>query len=338
VEQLATEEQDKLVRVSTGSALTLGLADGFLDVRPTTVYLLTYYPGKCSANCLFCPQAKMSRSKQDLLSRVSWPVFRLEEVLDALARGRGRVGRVCIQAVNYSGVINDILAIVSQILSKTNIDVSVSCQPVDAEALRELHGAGADRISIPLDAATPELFNRVKGHVAGGPYTWQTHMHALRQAVSVFGAGRVTTHVIVGLGETDREMLSFIQEMVDQGVYPALFAFTPIAGTRLEKKAPPLLSRYRLIQTARFLLVNRLARIDGMRFDASETLVDLGISREELRYVIRSGLPYLTSGCPNCNRPFYNEKPSGPIYNFPRPLTHSEIEETERIVEGACRG
>ena len=25
----------------------------------------------------------------------------------------------------------------------------------------------------------------------------------------------------------------------------------------------------------------------------------------------------LTSGCPGCNRPFYNERPRGPIYNYP---------------------
>ena len=74
-----------------------------------------------------------------------------------------------------------------------------------------------------------------------------------------------------------------------------------------------------------------------MKFDASEALVDLGVSREERRHVIESGLPYLTSGCPNCNRPFYNEKPSGQLYNFPRPLNSSEIEEIERIVRDGCR-
>ncbi|HID80257.1 MAG TPA: hypothetical protein EYP48_00875 [Ignisphaera sp.] len=25
----------------------------------------------------------------------------------------------------------------------------------------------------------------------------------------------------------------------------------------------------------------------------------------------------LTSGCPGCNRPFYNESPRGPIFNYP---------------------
>jgi len=318
--------------------VTLGLGKGLLEVMPTTVYLLTHHTRKCSANCLFCPQARGSRSKSDLLSRVSWPSFRLEEVLDGLVRVKDRVRRVCIQATNYLGVIDDILAIVPQILSRVSIDVSVSCQPIDTDDLRRLHKAGIDRIGIPLDAATPELFSTVKGSRAGGPYIWETHMQVLRQAVSVFGADRVTTHVIAGLGETDHDMLRFIQEMFDLGVYPALFAFTPIPGTVLEMNLPPLLSRYRVIQTAHFLIVNRLVEIEEMRFDPTGALAGFGISREELIRVIRSGLPYLTSGCPNCNRPFYNEKPSGPIYNFPRPLTSSEIEEIERTLDCVCHG
>jgi len=337
MQRLAAEKQDVLVRVSTGSALILGLASGLLNVGPTTLYLLTYHPRRCSANCVFCSQAKTNRSKEDLLSRVTWPVFRLEEVLNALTMKRGHVRRVCIQAVNYANVVDGIVAIASHILSRISIDISVSCQPVDSGALHRLRHVGVDRISIPVDAVNPKLFDTLKGHAAGGPYSWQGHMNALRQAVSVFGAGRVTTHVIVGLGEIDRDVLEFIQEMADLGICPALFAFTPIPGTRLENRDPPPISRYRLLQTARYIIVNGLARSEDMKFDASEALVDLGVSREELRHVIESGLPYLTSGCPNCNRPFYNEKPSGPLYNFPRPLNPSEIEEIERTVRESCR-
>jgi len=49
----------KRIRVSVGSAIVLGLIKGRLDAEPTTVYLLTYRHEKCSANCGFCPQAKI---------------------------------------------------------------------------------------------------------------------------------------------------------------------------------------------------------------------------------------------------------------------------------------
>ncbi|MCW3977503.1 MAG: radical SAM protein, partial [Candidatus Bathyarchaeota archaeon] len=32
-----------------------------------------------------------------------------------------------------------------------------------------------------------------------------------------------------------------------------------------------------------------------------------------------------TSGCPGCNRPYYNERPGGPLYNYPRQPLPDEI-------------
>jgi biotin synthase-related radical SAM superfamily protein len=61
-----------------------------------------------------------------------------------------------------------------------------------------------------------------------------------------------------------------------------------------------------------------MARSEGMDFDAEGRLIGLGA------LLPASGEPFQTSGCPDCNRPFYNEQPSGPLYNYPRPLTASE--------------
>jgi biotin synthase len=62
-----------------------------------------------------------------------------------------------------------------------------------------------------------------------------------------------------------------------------------------------------------------------MRFDGKECVSDFGVDKRTLSQIIRTGEPFLTSGCPNCNRPYYNEKPSGPIYNYPRGLTEKEF-------------
>lgn len=44
------------------------------------------------------------------------------------------------------------------------------------------------------------------------------------------------------------------------------------------------------------------------------------------------GKAFLTTGCPDCSRPYYNKRPSGPIYNYPRPLSDEEIGEVERQI------
>ena len=323
----ATDKTPSKIRVSLGSAIILRLFSERLDAPPTTAYLMTYKRGKCFANCSFCSQARESKGRADMLSRVSWPVFSTRRVLDGIVKAvkDGKMKRVCIQALNYPEVFTHLLAIVKAIHRRTDVPISISCQPLNSRTIRELAEAGAERIGIPLDAATEELFDNVKGLSAGGPYNWKKQFQLLREAVGIFGKGKVSTHLIVGLGETDREIVETIQRCVDMGVLPALFAFTPIQGTALENKAQPSIGRYRQVQVARHLIVHGITRYEDICFNREGEISDFGVDEQILLQILETGEPFRTSGCPNCNRPYYNEKPSGPIYNYPKDLTEKEI-------------
>lgn len=316
------------VRVSVGSAIVLGLLKGKLDAEPTTIYLMTYNERKCNANCGFCPQARTSHGKAELLSRVSWPVFPTEKLLEAFEKSSGKhnVKRVCVQALNYPEVFAHLIALIAAVKRRIDGPVSVSCQPFTKNNIQRLTDAGIDRIGIPLDAATPKLFNEIKGSGAGSFYTWENQFERLREAVEILGRGNVSTHLIVGLGETEKQAVGTIQKCVDMSVLPALFAFTPIRGTALEKRLQPNIVSYRRMQLARYLIVKGTAQYSDMRFDSTGKIAEFGVDLEKLRHVVESGEPFLTSGCPSCNRPFYNEKPSGPLFNYPRRIRMDEIE------------
>jgi biotin synthase len=319
------------IRVSVGSAIVLGLMRGRLDAEPTTVYLLTYHPAKCLANCGFCPQAKTSRSRADMLARVTWPAFLTKQVMEKLEAENPTIKRVCIQALNYPEVFSDVLALVKEIRSRTSLPLSVSSQPFNPQQMKLLKEAGVDRISIALDAATKELFDRVKGPLADSPYQWETQRETLMKAVEIFGRNHVYTHLIVGLGETEREMIQTIQWCTDFGIYPSLFAFTPISGTALETLPQPPVATYRRVQLAHYLIVHRKSRFENMKFNKDEQLIDYGVSQSLLQQIIETGSPFLTSGCPGCNRPYYNERPGGPIYNYPRKPLPEEMREIKEI-------
>jgi biotin synthase-related radical SAM superfamily protein len=322
------------VRVSMGSAMVLGLLKGRLDAKPTTVYLLMCRNKKCSANCSFCPQAKESKGRADMLSRVTWPPFSTRQVVDSLesTTKSGEIKRVCIQSLNYPEAFDDVLLLVREIRSKVSVPISVSCKPLDRQKMKMWADVGVNRISVALDAVTEQIFNRVKGRKVGGPYLWERQRKALKEAVEVFGIGSVSTHLIVGLGETEKEICDTIQWCIDSGVYPGLFAFTPIPGTPLENTSPPSLSSYRRVQVAHYLLTHKQNRFEDMTFDRSGCIICLGASKERVLEAIDSGEPFLTSGCPGCNRPYYNERPGGPLYNYPRQMQPEEIEEVKRIL------
>ena len=317
----------ELIRVSLGTAIVLGLLEGKLDTEPTTAYLMTYRLGKCLANCGFCPQAKASKSGSDLLSRISWPTFPTLSALTALSNAvkEGKFRRVCIQALYYPEVFGHLEALVKEIKKRLVIPVSISCQPLNTQNIELLKKAGADKLGIPLDAATEVIFDKAKGKGTGSSYSWQNQFLLLKEAIAVFGKGNVSTHVIVGLGETEKEAAQVVQRCVDMGVLPGLFAFTPIRGTALEDHSPPILESYRRLQLARYLVSKTKSRVEDMQFDLEGNINTYGLSNDVLDPIVESGLPFQTSGCPDCNRPYYNEKPSGPIYNYPKKLKKEEI-------------
>lgn len=322
------------IRVSIGSAIVLGISRGRLDAKPTTAYLLMCRNEKCSANCGFCPQARNSKCRADMLSRVTWPTFPTQKVVERIERTArdGTIKRVCIQSLNYSEAFNDVLFLVKEIKSKVNVPLSVSCKPLSQQKMKKWAMAGVNRVSIALDASTEKIFDEVKGRQIGGPYSWKKQHEALQDAINAFGEGSVSTHLIVGLGETQKQLCQAIQWCVDSGIYPGLFAFTPISGTALECRSPPSLSSYRRAQVAHHILTHKKAHLEDMEFDKNGHITDFGNSKENVLEIINSGKPFLTSGCPECNRPYYNERPGGPLYNYPRQMLPEEIEEARKVL------
>ncbi|PVX26512.1 MAG: radical SAM protein [Candidatus Bathyarchaeum sp.] len=322
------------VRVSIGSAIVMGLLKGKLDAEPTTAYLLMCRKQKCAANCGFCPQSRSSKGRADRLSRVTWPEFFTTNVVERIenAVNNGSIKRVCIQLLNYPEAFDDVLCFVKEVKARVEVPISVSCRPLTRQQMKKWAESGINRISVALDAATEQIFSEVKGQTAGGPYSWQNQHKALKEAVEVFGRGSVSTHLIVGLGETEKELCRVIQWCIDSGVYPGIFAFTPIKGTALEGKEPPQVCSYRRVQVAHYLLTRKETCLENMEFDDKGRITNFGVSEERLQEVIESGKPFLTSGCPGCNRPYYNERPGGVIYNYPRQLTSEETKEAKRVL------
>ncbi len=312
------------VRVSIASASVLGLMRYKLAVPPTTAYIMSYHDGSCSANCSFCAQASGHQANHDQLSRVVWPDFPMDDVIKGFkAPAMDVLERICFQVINYPDFLNETIEMVKLLRAETDLPISVDICPVGFEGLQKLKEAGAERISIPLDGATEEIFDNVKGKNVGGPYRWEKHLETLQKAVELFGEGMVGTNLIIGLGETEKEAVEFMQKLIDIKVRSILFAFTPLKGTRLESLVQPDMGSYRRIQVARHLIVYGHASIDAVMFDDDGSIT--GFNVPNLVELLGDGEVFRTTGCPGCNRPFYNERPSGPFFNYPRVLTSDEI-------------
>jgi len=304
-----------MIRCSIGTAKVLGLNKLRVDALPTTAYLMV--GERCQFNCAFCAQARESSSRADLLSRISWPKFKGESFLEGLVQPEAKtvLERICFQVVQDKAALEDTKEWIKSVKSKTNLPICVSAGPRTLEEVKELLDLGVEHVSIALDAATSEIYHQSKDG------SWEQRLKLLSEAAEKF-PGRMTTHLIVGLGESEEEMVKCLQTMADMGITVALFAFTPIKGTRMEGVKQPNMSHYRRIQVAHDVIRTGLARADGFQFKDGQ-LLEFGISVDELQKK-RGGDPFQTSGCTGCNRPYYNETPGEELYNYPKPLTTEE--------------
>jgi len=289
------------------------------------------------ANCAFCAQARESSAKANQLSRITWPDYPLELVLEALTENQKITSfkRLCIQTLCYPTLVQDLTNLVPLFKHQLpEVPISIALPPMSAKQLKALDDLGVDRVAISLDAITPRIFDNIKGTGVNGPFTWNQHYQSLETAQTIFGPERVTTHLIVGLGETEYQTIQLIWELTTKGVRIGLFPLTPLKGTPLAQHDRPALDKYRRIQLAHFLLQNALATPEQMRFDSSKQLISFGLPKDALEEVFARGVAFQTAGCPSCNRPFFTENPGGPLYNYPYPPSDAALQKIRNQLGG----
>lgn len=315
-----------VIRCSLGTAAVLGLKNVKVDAAPTTAYLMI--GERCRANCAFCTQARDSKARANMLSRVTWPAFADDRIIKRLSEGSDVLKRVCFQVVRDPKAMRMTKDWVTRLKTRSKLPICVSAGVRSLSDVSELLGLGVDHVSIALDAASAPAFDRANKGVA-----WQQRLDLLREAAAQF-PGHIVTHLIVGLGESEEEIIRLLEELFGQRVLVALFAFTPVRGTAMESLAPPGLISYRKIQVAYYLLKNKYASVREFTF-CNGNLTRIDMPEKKMAKLLMDGEAFRTTGCAGCNRPYYNEKPGQELYNYPYLLTGEEAEGAWKLVHGA---
>jgi uncharacterized radical SAM superfamily protein len=310
------EEKTGSIRVSTGSAAILDLKKTSTNSKTKTIYLMN--PGGCEYDCSFCSQAKSATSKQDKLSRVTWPEYDEKAVLHALAKKEKDYKRICIQVVNTKDIFKTLPEKIKKLRAsakKTEIAVTIrTYQMSDVDAMFK---AGADQVGLCIDIADPFYFQKIKGG----------NFNFFKDFVAKAGdkyPNKIATHLIAGMGETEKQMVELMENLHKHHVIIALFAFTPVPGAKLEFQLPPDISSYRRIQVALHLIRNKIE--SKFEYDTDGRIKSFGQTKENLFKTIKDKNVFETSGCRDCNRPYYNERAGAKdLYNYPEKMSAKEF-------------
>ncbi len=288
------------MRLSYGSARFLNLISSGPLLNMETIY--TMFGERCTFDCAYCTQSRTSKASGALLSRVIWPEFEMGKIVDSVERSHG-VKRICLQVVSSKSSKEEAFDFIDRI-KKFGIPISASVRITSFDEAQLWFDRGIERLGMATDVVNEKFYELYRGG------SFKKHVELLEKVSKAF-QHRITTHVIVGLGESEKETVEFIQQMHDIGVSIGLFAFTPVKGTKLEDRKDPPFESYRRIQISHYLIKNDLLRANNFKFSEEGVIVGYGIDLIDIPKEA-----FQTSGCPNCTRPYYNEKPGKELYNF----------------------
>jgi radical SAM protein (TIGR04043 family) len=118
------------------------------------------------------------------------------------------------------------------------LPIQVQCEPPgDLAWIRELHDAGATAIGIHVEALDDAVRQRWMPGKSTVPMA--EYEAAWDEAVRVFGRNRVSTYLLVGLGENPDELIAGAGALIDRGVYPFVVPFRPMRGTLAAQDGVP---------------------------------------------------------------------------------------------------
>ncbi|WP_099188576.1 radical SAM protein [Tepidibacter mesophilus] len=303
-----------MINLSYGSAIELGLVNATMEIKPTTAYIMI--GNGCGNKCAFCSQSVESKSRKDKLSRVLWPKFSKDDILTSLLDYKmGNIKRICIQSMGTNEALKDSKEFIKYIKSGIEFPISLSAKVETEHDIKELFDIGVDKIGLAIDAANKELYENIKGN------NFDRKVEFIKKMANKY-KGKISTHIIAGLGESHEDIFYLYYDLMNNNVTISLFAFTPIKGTKLENAKQPNIQDYRKVQLMTYLIKCGHKKED-FKF-LNRELKEIKNIKSKENDMIRRGIPFLISGCKDCNRPYYNERPGGTIYNYSRQLTDKE--------------
>jgi biotin synthase-related radical SAM superfamily protein len=190
-----------------------------VEIRPTIAHApeqaFFNLAQDCIYDCKFCASRKLDRRITKNLS----PEKVVEMAIDA-SKKQGFKSLAFTSAVVESPerTVAMMLFVVRGV-RKALPEVPIGVEPYVAKLsdVDELKKAGADEIKLNIETFDPERFAKVCGKLH-----YQFVLDALDHAVEVFGKGKVTTNLLVGLGESDDELLEGVRYFAERGIVATL--------------------------------------------------------------------------------------------------------------------
>lgn len=320
------------VRISAASAMALRLKSGRFsrDFKFGGINLLLNYEDGCLSDCGYCGLARTRPGDYEDRSfiRVDWPLYQTDTVIDRIARYEENMTRLCISMVTHGRAYQDTLDITERIAKKVETPLSLLVAPptLNRNRLEILKEAGADMIGVGLDAVSERVFFDRRTNVPNGSLKWSNYWDVIEASRDIYGPWKVNIHTVVGLGETDKELVDIFYHLRDNQILAYLFSFNPEPDSRMGNYPRATITRWRRIQLVKHMIEKYDLNRNKIDFDDQGNMIklkDMTFEIDNFLQTLDGGTPFETGGCPSadgepgCTRPYGSYRPSESFRDFP---------------------
>ncbi len=180
--------------------------------------------------CRFCTIEESLRSGATIAAKTP---AQLAEVAEAAVRLDGVRQMVMTTGTTTGpdrGARNLVRCVRAVLAAVPGLPIQVQIEPPgDLSVLAELRAAGATSIGIHVESMDDGL--RRQWMPGKGSVPMAEYEAAWDEAVRVFGRNKVSTYLLIGLGEDPDELVAGAARLIERGVYPFVVPMRPMLGT-----------------------------------------------------------------------------------------------------------
>lgn len=207
------KEVGAVMLTKDGKPIISGCLEPAISHCPEQAYLTI--SGKCVYDCKFCPVPKLPGEVKDL-----------DKILQLVQEGwdTGDLKAISLTSGMESSAEEEVkraVSIVSALRARYSMPIGVSVYPTDTSS-EELKRSGATEIKYNVETMDPEIFSRVCQGLS-----LEYIIESLRKAVPIFGRNRVSSNLILGIGESDESVLAGVLRLAEMGVIAILRPISP---------------------------------------------------------------------------------------------------------------
>lgn len=323
----------EFVRISAASAIALRLQSGRFsrEFNFGGINILLNYENGCLSDCSYCGLARTRPGAYEEKSfiRVEWPLVNTNHLVSRMAEHEKKLTRLCISMVTHGNAYRDTVDITKRLTAKVSTPLSILVAPptLNSEKLQHFKNLGVDMIGVGLDAVTENIFKKHRTDVPNGALQWNNYWNIINESRRIFGPWKVNIHTVVGLGETDKDLIDMFYRLKDNQILPYLFSFNPEPDSRMGDVPKASIMRWRRIQLIKHLIEKYDLSPDAVSYDDNNNIKKLEVRNNTIAsalYSLDAGIPFMTNGCPaeggeeaGCSRPYGSYKPSETFRDFP---------------------